>query len=492
MNLRESDNDFSNGLPGLRLPNPSSPKNANSQNINNPKLKEINDLLKEMEKNEHRTTNFAIILYLSRHKDNKMLLSKIKEKIKKDYKNNNSLFLKSKKNEEFKSESQLQLSISGSISRNKSFIVEQKYDDKLISLQYDKALEYLKKQYKKYVSETSDITSVSSADNDVQSERKVYNTKKFLGFKTARKINANITEMKEIPIDPSVDSNSSITQEHEEKPHSTFKFLKDNLKGKCDNNVNIINNINVIYNGKEFNEMNLNEETDKFNEEFAFLGNNNNTKFESNSMDIISKSINVTNETRKITKTYKNKLVFIKKQVSEREQMKKEYSAFEKNVHKIKNELNTMFRIYELKLDIMKDKRNLKHFDKNIKKKKVDRKIFKETSDDLIGKLKDQLDEMQSLGKKIMDKNKEIDDALKNMKITDSGNNFFGKNEIKKDYDNLCKIIREDSKVIESCEGNSLRNVNCDKIVNDIKAKFNNISRSTFGKKKLSLNKFGN
>ena len=488
MNLRESDNDFSNGLPGLRLPNPSSPKNANSQNIINPKLKEINDLLKEMEKNEHRTTNFAIILYLSRHKDNKMLLSKIKEKIKKDYKNNNSLFLKSKKNEEFKSESQLQLSISGSISRNKSFIVEQKYDDKLISLQYDKALEYLKKQYKKYISETSDITSISSADNDVQSERKVYNTKKFLGFKTARKINANITEMKEIPIDPSVDSNSSIKQEHEEKPHSTFKFLKDNLKGKYDNNVNIINNINVIYNGKECNEMNLNEETDKFNEEFAFLGNNNNnTKFESNSMDIISKSINVTNETRKITKTYKNKLVFIKKQVSEREQMKKEYSAFEKNVHKIKNELNTMFRIYELKLDIMKDKRNLKHFDKNIKKKKVDRKIFKETSDDLIGKLKDQLDEMQSLGKKIMDKNKEIDDALKNMKITDSGNNFFGKNEMKEDYNNLCKIIREDSKVIESCEGNSLRNVNCDKIVNDIKAKFNNISRSTFGKKEIKL-----
>ena len=66
MDLSESDStvDYKNALPSLVLPNPDSKKKITTKISKKAMLKEIKSLLKDMKKNDRRTTNFAIMMTL--------------------------------------------------------------------------------------------------------------------------------------------------------------------------------------------------------------------------------------------------------------------------------------------------------------------------------------------------------------------------------------------------------------------------------------------
>lgn len=264
MKLYESDTNWNYKyyLPGLRLPNPDIPVQAESKKSKNTTLQEIKSLVKDMKKNDYCTTNFAIIVYLSEYKHDSILLSNLLPKIKEDFNLKKKIFLNSRTKKPFECETNLIRSVSASISRNKSFIVNKVDKGKIISLNPPKALEYLNKMYKKYTSDNSDIASISSRESNsksaYQSEKKVYNNKKFLGNKTIRKKNKKKYNLKEISFD-SLDS-----VERDEKSHSTYKFLKDNLKEKSEN----INDINQI-NKKDDEENIFNIDKDIFAKEFS-------------------------------------------------------------------------------------------------------------------------------------------------------------------------------------------------------------------------------
>ena len=67
------------------------------------------------------------------------------------------------------------------------------------------------------------------------------------------------------------------------------------------------------------------------------------------------------------------------------------------------------------------------------------------------------------------------------MKIIDDNVNYFGKNDIKKNYCNLCKKIEEHNK-IKKCEQRS--NDNNNRIMNNINNKFEEICAKFDSEKK--------
>ena len=484
MKLYESDTNWNYKyyLPGLRLPNPDNPVQAESKKSKNTTLQEIKSLVKDMKKNDYCTTNFAIIVYLIEYKHDSILLSNLLPKIKQDFNLKKKIFLNSRTKKPFECEKNLIRSVSASISRNKSFIVNKVDKGKLISLNPSKALEYLNKMYKKYTSDNSDIASISSRESNsksaYQSEKKVYNNKKFLGNKTIRKKNKKKYNLKEISFD-SLDS-----VERDEKSHSTYKFLKDNLKEKSEN----INDINQI-NKKDDDEIifNIDKDNDIFAKEFSSFNDNTITKFVSNSLEVITNSINASNETKKIISSYKKNLESVKAKIEEREQNSKKYEEYKNNIKNIKQDLNTLYQVYQFKLEIMNDTKKLKCFDKIFDNSKQMEKLYKELSEEQIEKLINNMNDMRLLEKDIFNKNKEIVNDIKIMKITDNGNVYFGKNEIKKDYNNLCKTIKEDNKNIEFCDGKEFNDKNSEKIVKDITKKFNNITKKIFEGKNIEI-----
>ena len=130
MKLNELSQNFElkNTLSSLRLP--TNPNNIpyesrnNIQNNINKYIYEIKGLLKDMKENEHRTTNFATILYIEENNYEKMSMDALKLKLKKDFSLNKNMFVNSRNNTPFESERNLIQSMHASISRNKSFIKE--------------------------------------------------------------------------------------------------------------------------------------------------------------------------------------------------------------------------------------------------------------------------------------------------------------------------------------------------------------------------------
>ena len=119
-----------------------------------------------MKINEHRTTNFATILYIEENNYEKMPMDSIKLKLRKDFNLNKNMFVNSRNNTPFESERNLIQSMHASIARNKSFITEIINNKKYVSLNQPKALEYLQKMYGKYTTNINgDITSMASLDS---------------------------------------------------------------------------------------------------------------------------------------------------------------------------------------------------------------------------------------------------------------------------------------------------------------------------------------
>lgn len=475
MDLSESDStvDYKNALPSLVLPNPDSKKKITTKISKKAMLKEIKSLLKDMKKNDRRTTNFAIILYLVENKIDKISFSDLLSEIKEQFKDKSKIFISSSMKKPFETQKSLVFSVVSSINRNHSFKVErnEKKKERYISLIPENALKYLRKMYKKYTSDNADIASISSEKSDdrfaCQSEKK--NTSfKFLGNKTVKKKikkEKKQYKLKDKSFDSSIDSVDSDNEE--------YKYLKDNLKGKPAKDSD---SLNMIFNNENMSQ----EENDDdiFNKDFSSRINNNITNFDSNPKDEIHNHISIVEENEKFLGSYKRSLQKVESKIEEKEKAMKKLDENKDNVKGLKNDLKAMHKILELKLKIVKNTTKNKYFGDTFEKNRINALAYKKISDSKIEELKKVLKEMEALEKDIISKNKEIVNEFEKMKITDTGNKCFCKKEVNDDCNELLKKVKEDNKIIENCDDDddfSNENKNND-IVNAIVEKLNDFS----------------
>ena len=474
MDLSESDStvDYKNALPSLVLPNPDSKKKITTKISKKAMLKEIKSLLKDMKKNDRRTTNFAIILYLVENKIDKISFSDLLSEIKEQFKDKSKIFISSSMKKPFETQKSLVFSVVSSINRNHSFKVErnEKKKERYISLIPENALKYLRKMYKKYTSDNADIASISSEKSDdrfaCQSEKK--NTSfKFLGNKTVKKKikkEKKQFKLKDKSFDSSIDSVDSDNEE--------YKYLKDNLKGKPAKDSD---SLNMIFNNENMSQ----EENDDdiFNKDFSSRINNNITNFDSNPKDEIHNHISIVEENEKFLGSYKRSLQKVESKIEEKEKAMKKLDENKDNVKGLKNDLKTMHKILELKLKIVKNTTKNKYFGDTFEKNRINALAYKKISDSKIEDLKKGLKEIEALEKDIISKNKEIVNEFEKMKITDTGNKCFCKKEVNEDYNDLLKKIKEDNKIIENCDDDDFSNENKNNdIVNAIVEKLNDFS----------------
>ena len=474
MDLSESDStvDYKNALPSLVLPNPDSKKKITTKISKKAMLKEIKSLLKDMKKNDRRTTNFAIILYLVENKIDKISFSDLLSEIKEQFKDKSKIFISSSMKNPFETQKSLVFSVVSSINRNHSFKVErnEKKKERYISLIPENALKYLRKMYKKYTSDNADIASISSEKSDdrfaCQSEKK--NTSfKFLGNKTVKKKikkEKKQYKLKDKSFDSSIDSVDSDNEE--------YKYLKDNLKGKPAKDSD---SLNMIFNNENMSQ----EENDDdiFNKDFSSRINNNITNFDSNPKDEIHNHISMVEENEKFLGSYKRSLQKVESKIEEKEKDMKKLDENKDNVKGLKNDLKTMHKILELKLKIVKNTTKNKYFGDTFEKNRINALAYKKISDSKIEELKKVLKEMEALEKDIISKNKEIVNEFEKMKITDTGNKCFCKKEVNDDCNELLKKVKEDNKIIENCDDDDFSNENKNNdIVNVIVEKLNDFS----------------
>lgn len=475
MDLSESDStvDYKNALPSLVLPNPDSKKKITTKISKKAMLKEIKSLLKDMKKNDRRTTNFAIILYLVENKIDKISFSDLLSEIKEQFKDKSKIFISSSMKKPFETQKSLVFSVVSSINRNHSFKVErnEKKKERYISLIPENALKYLRKMYKKYTSDDADIASISSEKSDdrfaCQSEKK--NTSfKFLGNKTVKKKikkEKKQFKLKDKSFDSSIDSVDSDNEE--------YKYLKDNLKGKPAKDSD---SLNIIFNNENMSQEEIDD--DIFNKDFSSRINNNITNFDSNPKEEIHNHISIVEENEKILGSYKRSLQKVESKMEEKEKAMKKLDENKDNMKGLKNDLKTMHKILELKLKIVKNTTKNKYFGDTFEKNRINALAYKKISDSKIEDLKKGLKEMETLEKDIISKNKEIVNEFEKMKITDTGNKCFCKKEVNNDCSELLKKIKEDNKIIENCDDDgdfSNENKNND-IVNAMVEKLNDLS----------------
>lgn len=475
MDLSESDStvDYKNALPSLVLPNPDSKKKITTKISKKAMLKEIKSLLKDMKKNDRRTTNFAIILYLVENKIDKISFSDLLSEIKEQFKDKSKIFISSSMKKPFETQKSLVFSVVSSINRNHSFKVErnEKKKERYISLIPENALKYLRKMYKKYTSDDADIASISSEKSDdrfaCQSEKKNPSFK-FLGNKTIKKKikkEKKQFKLKDKSFDSSIDSIDSDNEE--------VKYLKDNLKGKPAKDSD---SLNIIFNNENMSQEEIDD--DIFNTDFSSRINNNITNFDSNPKDEIHNHISIVEENEKILGSYKRSLQKVESKMEEKEKAMKKLDENKDNMKGLKNDLKTIHKILELKLKIVKNTSKNKYFGDTFEKNRINALAYKKISDSKIEDLKKGLKEMEKLEKDIISKNKEIVNEFEKMKITDTGNKCFCKKEVNEDCNDLLKKIKEDDKIIENCDDDddfSNENKN-NGIVNVIIEKLNDLS----------------
>ena len=495
MNLSESNSsiDNANNLHSIVLPPPTSLNMANNKNTKITFVMEIKRLIKDMTKSKQRTTNFASIEYLVQQNFQKILLSKLILKLRNDFNSNNFIFLNSRTKKPFESEQKLIRSIYSSIYRNSAFIVERKSYEKYISLNLKKVLEYLKKMYDKYMNEECDIASISSVKSktrkDYKSEKKT-DKRKYLGNKTTRK-RKTINELGNMGIN-SDDSFASLDVDSNEKSISEYKYLKDNLKGKPENkefdtddiDMECSSNNNSNQKGKKKKNNKIKEKVGKysvFKKEFYFNEINDKSQNFFESKKELQNSINIADESNRILEGYKNNLNSVLNKMEQKEKKIDQYDKDINSVQQMKKNIETLFQIMDIKLGILRCSKKAKYYGETFEKIKFDFKSYKLFTKDNIKKMKNKLEEIQKYQNELNVKNKEIINELKNFKIIDNNVNYFGKNDIKKNYCNLCKKFEEDNK-IKNCEQPS--NDNNNKIMNKINNKFEEICAKFDNEKK--------
>ena len=453
-----------NPYPCLRLPN-----NPIINNINisyetqkkeekpiNRNLNEIKNLLKDMKMNEHRTTNFASILYIEENNFEKIPMDSIKLKLRKDYNLNKTILVNSKYNTPFESERNLIQSMHTSIARNKSFITEIINNKKYVSLNQPKALEYLRKMYGKYTANINgDITSMASLESkkckinfndtyDNRSEKKK-KLKNFIGKKTLR--SSSRIKYEEI-----------ISDEEEEK----IRYLKDNLREIKSNNNHkkLIQKEKITdFFGKTFN-------TTKFDE------NKNNISL-SSFIEEINKSITGLDKSEKIISSYKSKLSDLKACIQEKDNKIKDYEKEKEYINMAKKQLNILYELMGIKLGIIQSTKKHKYYGEFFSKSKNLSLNYKLLFDKKFDNIKKKISQIYSLKADVLEKNEAISNSINQILEVDIGINYLAKNEIKKEINNLMKKMKSDNFTVDdfdSIDNNGL-------IEEKKKKKFNEIAQ---------------
>lgn len=451
----------------LRLPN-----NPNSQNIKipyenkkkeekpaNKNINEIKNLLKDMKMNEHRTTNFATILYIEENNYEKIPMDSIKLKLRKDYNLNKNMLVNSRNNTPFESERNLIQSMHASIARNKSFITEIIDNKKYVSLNQPKALEYLQKMYGKYTTNfNGDITSMASLEskkckldfndkfnNGNNRSEKKKKTKNFIGNKTLR--SSSRIRYEEI-----------ISDEEEEK----IRYLKDNLRAIKSNN-----------NHKKFTQ---NEKiTDFFEKKINTSKNDENKK---NNMSLpsfiqeIDKLITGLDKNEKIISSYKSKLNDLKTCVQEKDKKINDYEKEKENANMTKNQLNILYEIMGIKLGIIQSTKKHKYYGDFFPKTKNLSLNYKLLFDKKIENIKKKISQISSIKADILEKNEAISDSIKKIYELDNGISYLAKNEIKKEISNLMKKMKYDN-----LNGDDFDSNDNNDLIEEIQKKFNEITQ---------------
>ena len=426
-----------------------------------------------MKENEHRTTNFATILYIEENNYQKMSMDALKLKLKKDFSANKNMFVNSRNNTPFESERNLIQSMHASISRNKSFITETIKNKKFVSLNEPKALEYLKKMYGKYTNNyNGDITSMASIDskkskvnvsNSNRSERKL-KSKNLIGNKTLRNNGNNKYE-------------DIIPNEEEQK----IQYLKDNLKEVKPNNRK--------KNGKNEKMQNyFNKNLDYFFPKNPDDNKNNQSPSLSLFIKEIDKSINSLDDTEKIISSYKTKLNQLKSRIKEKEKQLKDYENAKINVNSTHKQLNILYDIMTIKLGTIQSTKEHKYYGDIFPKAKNLALNYKFLFDQKVNDIKKKLSEMNSIRSDFLNKNNEIIKEIKNINInetTDDGVNYLSKNEMKKDVNNLIKKIKNDNILIDNISDDELDNNDNNSLIEEIKKKFNDIAQEITEEKEI-------
>ena len=463
--------EFKNSLPGYKLPSPQLPQTniENSKTSISNSKKMIINLVKEMSKKTTRTTNFAVLVYIVENNFKDLSLSKIKERIRKDYAKDDQMFINSHTKKAFESEQKVLTIFKTGLTRNQSFIIKGTKNDKYVSLDYKHALEYLNRIYKKYTDDNNDVSSLSSAKSprkfSYKSEKK---EKKFLGNKTSRK-NQKKKSPNQFRMDSSIDSYGFET---EEKSLSTYKYLKENLKPKTDQ----INNIKKICNKK--NKKEKEQDTDDiFNKDFSFHTKGYATEnFASKHQKDIANSLNSAGEAENIIVSYKKKLKNLQSTVKERDKEIKDFTETHNKLIKEKDDMKTLYQALESKYEAVKIMKNSKYFGNIFEKYKKNLKLYKTFIDSKIKNFKLCLQDTLNLEKDIAAKDNEIFNYVnstginKNIKNLKEGNEYL----VNKDYNNIVKNIKEDY-IMENNSNNEYCDEENNEIVNVIEDKWNQI-----------------
>lgn len=480
MKLNELSQNFElkNTLSSLRLPNNPNNNSYESQNKKqkniSKNINEIKDLLKDMKENEHRTTNFATILYIEENNYEKLSMDTLKLKLKKDFNLNKNMFVNSRNNTPFESERNLIQSMNASISRNKSFITETINNKKYVSLNEPKALEYLQKMYGKYTNNFSgDITSMASIDskkskinynnNNNRSERKL-RSKKLIGNKTQRNTSSNKYE-------------ENINDDEEEKK---IKYLKDNLQDKKPNTLLKKNEKNNKFHDKNLNFYfskkleNENEKKIKKNPSFSLF------------IKEVDKLITPFDDAQTIISFYKNKLNQLKLFIKEKENKIKDYEKAKINVISIQKELNILYEIMTIKLGTIQSTKEHKYYGEIFLKAKNLALNYKFLFDKKIDDIKKNMFELNSIKSDINNKNKEILKEIKNINNNEINNkiNYISENEIKKDVTIFIKKMKNDNIFFDNISDEFDNN---NAIIEEITKKFNDIAQEITEEKEILI-----
>lgn len=457
MKLEEAPQPFElkNSLSCLRLPgNPKENSPDNKDKSSKKDILEIKSLLKDMKLNEHRTTNFATILYIEDNSFEKTSMEEIKLKLRKEYNVNKSMFVNSKNNKPFETEGNLIRSMNASISRNKAFTTQMINNQKYVSLNEPQALAYLKKMYKKYtINFNGDITSMASVDSKRSKFGLGDDSFTDLMNKSERKKKSNnLIGNKHLRSSSSKDE-EIITEEQKRN----IKILKENLRAKKPNNAK-----------KEKKEKitDFFQQKEQTHEEKKATPTNNEILYQD-----IDELMNTLDKNIKVVSSYKTKMNQLTSNIHAKDKLSQDYENEMVNIYIRERKLNLIYEAMKLKLcNIQSTKKHIYYGDFFEKSKKIS-SIYKAIFDKNIDIIKKNWNAISSIRAQIKNKNKDIADEIKKISEIDNGISYPGKNEYKKDLiGGLMKKIKSNlrSEEYEDTDSNAR--------VNEAIKKFNDVA----------------
>lgn len=437
-------------------------KENNEKNTSNKIIKEIKSLLTDMKQNEHRTINFATILYIVEKDYEKIPFENIKLKFRNDFKNNNKMFINKKTKIPFDSESNLIRSFN-TIKKNKLFKLEIIDNKKYISINPPKVLDYLKKMYNKYTSNyNGDISSIDSLET--KETKKAVKKSKKNGYRSEKvKKSVNLLGNKILRIDSKIKYEENIMNEKEQ-----IQFLKDNLLDiKPNKNKEKDKNLKITdFLEKKLNFPKIVEEKD-LNPPLALL------------IQEIDSSINAFDKAEKNLSSNKTKLKNLKLRLEEKEKLYKAYEDGKLKFDLIKNKLDILYGLLQIKLGIIQSTKKHKYYGEFFQKSKNIVLNYTFLFDEEINDIKERLSNIHSIKEKIKNENAVILEEVNKFEENSNEINYFGK----KDIDNNIKGFKE--KIMNEIKNRDNLFVGYDSIGNtnlieEIKYNFKEISIEIF------------